>query len=29
MNKILIVEDDELIAHLVKKNLEKWGYEGP
>ena len=27
MNKILIVEDDELIAHLVKKNLEKWGYE--
>ena len=27
MNKILIVEDDELIARLVKKNLEKWGYE--
>ena len=27
MNKILIVEDDELIAHLIKKNLEKWGYE--
>lgn len=27
MNKILIVEDDELIASLIKKNLEKWGYE--
>lgn len=27
MNKILIVEDDDLIAGLVEKNLKKWGYE--
>lgn len=25
--KILIVEDDPVIAGLVKQNLEKWGYE--
>lgn len=27
MYRILIVEDDELIAGLVKKNLESWGYQ--
>ncbi|CDM69974.1 two component transcriptional regulator, winged helix family [Clostridium bornimense] len=28
MYKILIVEDDEIIATLLKDNLCKWGYEG-
>lgn len=27
MYRILIVEDDEVIAGLVKKHLESWGYE--
>lgn len=27
MYKILIVEDDQVIAGLVKKHLESWGYE--
>lgn len=27
MYRILIVEDDETIASLVQKNLEKWGFE--
>ena len=27
MNRILIVEDDEIIAGLVKKHLESWGYQ--
>lgn len=27
MYRILIVEDDEIIAGLVKKNLESWGYQ--
>lgn len=27
MYKILIVEDDEVIAKTLKVHLEKWGYE--
>lgn len=27
MYRILIVEDDEIIAELVKKHLESWGYQ--
>lgn len=27
MYRILIVEDDEIIAGLVKKHLESWGYQ--
>lgn len=27
MYKILVVEDDEVIAGLVKKHLESWGYQ--
>lgn len=27
MQKILIVEDDATISHLVAKNLRNWGYE--
>lgn len=28
MHKILIVEDDMVIARTIKKNIETWGYEG-
>lgn len=27
MYKILIVEDDETIARLLREHLEKWGYQ--
>ena len=27
MYRIYIIEDDETIANLLKKNLSSWGYE--
>ena len=27
MQKIMIVEDDEIIASSIKKHLEKWNYD--
>ena len=27
MFRILIVEDDTVISDMIKKHLEKWGYE--